>query len=219
MEAMSCGLPAIATRWGGNLDFMDDNNSWLIRTDGLATIGDEVEFPHFRGQKWASPSVEDLSRLLRIAASDPEARQRKGARAREDMVARWDWKRIAPLAEMRLREIVEGIPAHRSLLAFGLDAALAHGGRIVDGGGNRCLGEGRSNAGGKGRESETRLGASRLSGALCAVASGLRVRSGRGLGRRLLLAPPRMKCLRLVPPLPFPSAGRGHSSCIIPSRT
>src|SRR3954453_2346297 len=30
MEAMAMGLPTIASRWSGNLDFMHDGNSWLV---------------------------------------------------------------------------------------------------------------------------------------------------------------------------------------------
>jgi glycosyltransferase involved in cell wall biosynthesis/GT2 family glycosyltransferase len=115
MEAMSCGVPVVATRWSGNLDFQDDNNSWLVDVEGLEEIDAKEEFPFYRGQKWAKPSVDHLSRLLKTAL-DPDPRRAKGARARQDMVARWDWSLIAPVAEARIREILAGVPASSSTL-------------------------------------------------------------------------------------------------------
>jgi|GEM_PF-853030 glycosyltransferase involved in cell wall biosynthesis/GT2 family glycosyltransferase/Flp pilus assembly protein TadD len=116
MEAMSCGVPVVATRWSGNLDFQDDNNSWLVDIEGLEEIDAKEEFPFYRGQKWAKPSVDHLSQILRTAL-DPDLRRSKGARARRDMVEGWDWSRIAPLAETRLREILAGVPASASALS------------------------------------------------------------------------------------------------------
>jgi len=123
MEAMGCGVPVIATRWSGNLEFQNDDNSWLIAVDGLEAIDEREEFPGYKGQNWAVPSVSDLQRLLREAAGDPLARRYKGVRARADIVAKWDWSRIGRLAETRLREILEGIPPERSALAAGYEAA------------------------------------------------------------------------------------------------
>lgn len=116
MEAMSCGLPVVATRWSGNLDFQTDDNSWLIEIDGLEEIDAREEFPFYRGQKWAKPSLADFVRILRISRDDRDLRRAKGERARRDMMQKWDWSKIAPLAETRIREILEGVPAERSSL-------------------------------------------------------------------------------------------------------
>jgi len=122
MEAMSSGLLTIATRWGGNLDFMDEGNSWLLDIDGLEAIDSREEFEFYRGQKWAKPSAEHLSGLLRRAAASPDGRKAIGAKARRDMVERWDWKRIAPMAGLRLREIEAGIAPCDSALQDGAKA-------------------------------------------------------------------------------------------------
>ena len=122
-EAMSCGVPVVATRWSGNLEFQDDGNSWLVDVEGLVEIDAREEFPFYRGQKWAEPSVRHLAALLREASSRPDLRKAKGSRARADMVGKWDWNRIAPLAETRLREILAGVPADRSAIIRSTPAA------------------------------------------------------------------------------------------------
>ncbi len=122
MEAMSSGLPVIATRWSGNLEFQNDDNSWLIDIDGLEEIDSREEFEFYRGQRWASPSVEHFTQLLRLSATDLAERHRLGQRARRDMVEDWDWSKIAPLAELRIREILQGIPAKESKLPSRVDA-------------------------------------------------------------------------------------------------
>jgi len=116
MEAMSTGVPVIATNWGGNLDFQNNDNSWLIDIDGLEEIDAREEFAFYRGQRWARPSVSHLCWLLKTAASDPDRRRALGDKARRDMVEKWDWRKIAPLAEIRLREILDGVSADRSRL-------------------------------------------------------------------------------------------------------
>lgn len=116
MEAMSCGVPVVATRWSGNLDFQTDDNSWLIDIDGLEEIDAREEFPFYRGQKWAKPSLTSFIRALRESREDQGLRRAKGERARRDMQGKWDWSKIAPLAELRLREILAGIPAADSRL-------------------------------------------------------------------------------------------------------
>lgn len=98
-EAMACGLPAIGTRWGGNLDFMTDANSYLLATDGLTDVDAGVEVAAFRGHRWANPSVEHLRTLMRHVASHPDEAAETGLRARADMVTRWDLRHtVAELA-------------------------------------------------------------------------------------------------------------------------
>jgi glycosyltransferase involved in cell wall biosynthesis len=38
MEAMSMGLPTIGTNFGGQLDFMNDKNSYLIEVDEMERV-------------------------------------------------------------------------------------------------------------------------------------------------------------------------------------
>lgn len=66
MEAMAARLPVIGTGWGGQLDFMTAENSFLVDYQ-LAQVGSEAaaEYRLFARQEWAEPSVEHLRVHLR----------------------------------------------------------------------------------------------------------------------------------------------------------
>jgi glycosyltransferase involved in cell wall biosynthesis len=94
MEAMACRLPTIATRWSGNLDFMNDENSMLVDIEGVVPVDDQAEFYFYRGHQWAQPSAAHLTAILQRLAADPELRKRLGTRARSDIERRWQWHQV-----------------------------------------------------------------------------------------------------------------------------
>lgn len=73
-EAMLLGKPVIATRYSGNLDFMDDETGYLVdyvRSPIPTEIG---IYPV--GSHWAEASVEHAAEMMRRVVSDPtRARQ------------------------------------------------------------------------------------------------------------------------------------------------
>ncbi len=82
-EAMYLGKPVIATGYSGNLDFMTDENSYLV-DHRLVPIGSDAS-PYPAEGKWAQPDVEHASRLMREVFDDPQAAARRGARAARDI--------------------------------------------------------------------------------------------------------------------------------------
>jgi len=104
MEAMCMGLPTIGTRWGGSLEFMNEKNSYLVDCE-LQDVSEAAaaEYPLFSGQRWAQASIEHLRSLMRHVYEDREDAATRGARARREVVARFDVSRIAVDAALNLQ--------------------------------------------------------------------------------------------------------------------
>jgi glycosyltransferase involved in cell wall biosynthesis len=82
-EAMAIGKPVIATRYSGNVDFMNDDNSLLVDYE-ITRVGPGVEIYPPDGL-WAQPDVQHAARLMRTVYEDPGLAARVGARARQDI--------------------------------------------------------------------------------------------------------------------------------------
>jgi glycosyltransferase involved in cell wall biosynthesis len=96
-EALACERPVIATRWGGQMDFLNDANSYLIDVEGVVPTPSDVDLEVFAGHRWAQPSVEHLRRLMRQVASHREEAAAKARVGRRDMAENWDGRRVAGL--------------------------------------------------------------------------------------------------------------------------
>jgi glycosyltransferase involved in cell wall biosynthesis len=111
MEAMAMGLPTIGSRWSGNLEFMNDGNSWLV--DGeLVPVAENAEFFPTRltqGHRWFEPDVDALALALRqVAAGGDGVRARAGG-ARRELI-----ERFGPDASVdRIEELARDIHERR----------------------------------------------------------------------------------------------------------
>ncbi len=82
-EAMALGKPVIATAYSGNLDFMSDNNSFLVPFD-YTEIGPGSE-PYPADAIWAEPDIEAAARAMRRVFEDQAEARRRGLRAKHDV--------------------------------------------------------------------------------------------------------------------------------------
>jgi SAM-dependent methyltransferase len=99
-EAMGLGKPVIATGYSGNLAFMDETNSHLVRYD-LASIPEGCD-PYPPGGEWADPDLDHAAELMRRVYKDPEEAQRLGDQAQRDLAERHSIARTADFMEQRL---------------------------------------------------------------------------------------------------------------------
>jgi glycosyltransferase involved in cell wall biosynthesis len=84
-EAMAYGRPVVATRYSGNLDFMTDENSFLV--DAREVLVDHPEGPFQRGSVWAEADISSAASILREVYRDHSAALRHGEQARRDVEA------------------------------------------------------------------------------------------------------------------------------------
>ena len=90
MEAQAMGLPTIASRWGGQLEFMDEDTGWLV--DGtLVDVPDDAELFNslYQGHRWFEPDIDDLSAKMREIAADWNAARARAAPARARLIERF----------------------------------------------------------------------------------------------------------------------------------
>ena len=89
MESQAAGLPVIATGWGGHLEFLNDDNAFLVSAKELVAVSSEEEL--YAGSRWVEPSAKELREDLRRVVSDRQETRRRALRGREDTVANRDW--------------------------------------------------------------------------------------------------------------------------------
>jgi glycosyltransferase involved in cell wall biosynthesis/SAM-dependent methyltransferase len=82
-EAMYFGRPVIATGYSGNLDFMTEENSYLVPYE-LTEIGPDAN-PYPPDKEWAEPDVARAAELMREVYENPEEAAARGQRAAADI--------------------------------------------------------------------------------------------------------------------------------------
>jgi len=115
MEAMAMGLPTVGTRYGGNLDFMTDEDCWLVDGELVAVEATaDVISDIYHGHHWFEADVDELAGALREIVSDPGAARAKASGARDRLLAEFGpvpvTDRIIELAEAVLAEAEAGEP-------------------------------------------------------------------------------------------------------------
>lgn len=85
-EAFMAGVPALATGWSGNLDFMGDIPELLIR-HRLVPVHDPFGIYKAPGRVWAEPDPADASAKLRALEASPQLRQTLAAHGRKNVEA------------------------------------------------------------------------------------------------------------------------------------
>lgn len=99
-EAMYYCRPVIATGYSGNLDFMSEDNSLLVKNHEVEVT--EPDGPFLRGSVWAEPSLDHAASLMR-AAYLGEVPNDLGQRARQAVIDKLSAAAIGNLVGPRLR--------------------------------------------------------------------------------------------------------------------
>ena len=104
MEALACGLPAIATDWGAHKEFFHDGIGYPLRI--RRTVPAVAKCPYYEGFAWADPDPEHLRYLLRFVYESREEARSRGRAAAEEMAERWTWDQAASRIVERLEAVM-----------------------------------------------------------------------------------------------------------------
>lgn len=79
IEAMACGKPVITTNFGGQTDFCNSENGWIIGGE-MTEVKWEIQY---EGVQWLTPDIIELRKAMRNFYDDKEEVKRKGKCALE----------------------------------------------------------------------------------------------------------------------------------------
>lgn len=99
-EAMACRKAIITTGFGGQTDFVNESNGWIIPYD-LHEIKHELIY---EGIKWGRPKIEALKKAMREAFEIKQLTNQKAEQALKDS-ANLTWNHSAERAINHLKEI------------------------------------------------------------------------------------------------------------------
>jgi glycosyltransferase involved in cell wall biosynthesis/SAM-dependent methyltransferase len=132
-EAMVYGKPVIATGYSGNLEFMTDENSYLV-AHTMSSVPAGVE-PYPTDAHWAEPDLAHAADIMRHVYENPEEARERGVRAQRDIRERQSperlgafiGRRIAEIRELRRAAPQDGVPD----AVFSGDVDLAQAAAII----------------------------------------------------------------------------------------
>lgn len=102
MEAMACGLPTIATAWGGIADFLNSGNGYPLEYSMVPAV---ARCPFYEGFEWAEPSMEHLQARMREVVDNQDDARARASRAVAQIQQDYTWQAVTRRMHDRLREI------------------------------------------------------------------------------------------------------------------
>ena len=103
-EAMSYGNPVVTSGYGGCLDFMNANNSFLVPTQRAPVYG--MIFNNYNGKMtWGDPSIMEARKMMRYCYNNRTEVRSKGVQAETDIKNNYNTEVIGGLITKRLKEI------------------------------------------------------------------------------------------------------------------
>jgi glycosyltransferase involved in cell wall biosynthesis len=103
VEAMILGKPVIATAYSGNLDFMNETNSCLVRYN-LINV-EEGQYPYAKGQVWADADIDHAVYYMLKLLDDRDYGRRLGDIASSHIKTYFNYRAIG----LRYRERLDRI--------------------------------------------------------------------------------------------------------------
>ncbi len=106
-EGMLLGKPVIATNYGGNTDFMNSSNSFLVDYN-LIEIDEDID-PYPKGFFWADASVDHAAELMTKSFEQQSFSRMTGQKAQADLIESFSIQAAGYRMQSRLDEITQKI--------------------------------------------------------------------------------------------------------------
>ena len=108
-QAMSMGLPTIATDWSGQTEFMTSETSLLVKINGV----EKVKGHGFSGN-WANPDLNDLMAKMKWVVDNREKAAEIGHKARQHIVENFSKEAAAAHVLRRVEEIRTNVKSRKA---------------------------------------------------------------------------------------------------------
>jgi glycosyltransferase involved in cell wall biosynthesis len=103
-ESMYQGKPVIGTRYSGNLEFMNDHNSFLVDYE-LVPVGKGEYLYDDEPFHWAEPDLDQAAHYMRQLVDDRALRERIARNGQDSIRSRFNRNVAATLIRRRLQEL------------------------------------------------------------------------------------------------------------------
>ncbi len=104
-EAAACGNPIITPGYGGQEEFLKEDNSYLTNYT-LCPVGGMTWSPYYTGdQLWCEPDMEHAINLMRHVYNNRDEAKAKGAKVKEFVTTNFSWDVVGNLIIKRLNEL------------------------------------------------------------------------------------------------------------------
>ena len=104
-ESMFLGKPVIGTGYSGNLEFMTEENSGLVRYTMTPVRPGEYYLCNAPGYFWAEPDIEHAAELMNRVVEDRDFRELISERGRQDVLSKHNHAAAAAAMRSRLAQI------------------------------------------------------------------------------------------------------------------
>jgi len=104
LEAMACGLPNIQPDFGGQMEYVDESNSWILRKGEMVDAKDKL----YESVKWKKPDIEEIRKVMRYVFEHQDEIKAKSEKSLEKAKT-MTWDDTASKAKAFLDELKEEI--------------------------------------------------------------------------------------------------------------
>lgn len=106
-DAAATGTPVVITGYGGQLEYLDDTNAFLVDYELVPVDDPAGEGSYTPDQRWAEPRIAHAAELLQSVRADPGAARDRAAAARDAIRERYAPENVGS----RFMEALSGIDA------------------------------------------------------------------------------------------------------------